>query len=320
MEELLVAKNLKKYYKVSDRGEKRIIRALDDVSLTIYKGRNLALIGESGSGKSTFGKAVSMIDPPDSGEICFMGKHINCVREKNIRPLRKHMQMIFQCSNGVFDPTYTIGESIEEVIKNYQKVSDAECTQMVSEVLELTGLSAQIAGRYAHQLSGGQCQRANIARSLVLRPELVICDEPVSSLDYSIRKQILDLLNDMKERLNLTYLFITHDLSNVPYVCDSLAIMYRGRVVEYLDSTDNIEKDIKHPYTQELFRSIPSTNPRKRKIIKMNKRITFAGKQKCSCGCSFADRCPMAEEKCMESVPQFRQLTKGHYAACHLIN
>ena len=242
MQTLIQTEGLKKYY-----GKKHVVRAVDDVSLQIMQGRSLALIGESGSGKTTFARLIGGLEKPSAGKVRFLGQEIQGTGEKTFRPLRKDMQIVFQSSGGVFDPGYTIGESIVEVLRNYEKLPRAAYEERVDEALRRVGLDPELKNRYVTQLSGGQCQRANIARALVLRPKLVICDEPVSSLDYSIRKQILNLLNEIQEKYDVTYLLITHDLSNVPYVCKAVAIMYQGRILEYMEGTTAIGERVMHP-------------------------------------------------------------------------
>ena len=206
MSTLLKTEHLKKYY-----GKKKIVKAVDDVSLEIHAGSSMALIGESGSGKTTFGKLIAGLEKPTDGKFWFQGQEMQDLSEKQFRPYRKNLQMVFQSSSGVFDPGYTIGENILEILKLHEKLQEGEYEERVKEALIQTGLDPGIRNRYVGQISGGQCQRANIARALVLRPELVICDEPVSSLDYSIRKQILHLLNELQEKYDMTYLLITHD-------------------------------------------------------------------------------------------------------------
>ncbi len=257
---LLEATHLKKYY-----GKNQEIKAVDDVSLQIHEGRSLALIGESGSGKTTIGKLISHLEPCTEGKIRFQGVEIQNMKEKQFRSMRKDLQIVFQSSSGVFDPAYTIGESIAEVINNYESLSARETEDRIDEVLWEVGLEPELKKRSVRALSGGQLQRANIARALVLRPKLVVCDEPVSSLDYSIRKQILNLLNTIQEKNHVTYLLITHDLSNVPYVCDEVAIMHKGKIVEHLDSTENIGERVEDSYSKLLYRSIPVPNPHLRK-------------------------------------------------------
>lgn len=311
MKTLLSADEVRKIYGKTDS-----IRAVDGVSLRLIKGKSLALIGESGSGKTTFGKLAAGLEKVSSGTISFMGKEIQNLKEKEIRRLRRDMQMIFQSSSGVFDPGYTIGESISEVLKNYVSLSKAEYREAIEEVLEKVGLDPSFRNSYASQISGGQCQRANIARALVLHPKMIICDEPVSSLDFSIRKQILTLLRDMGQEFGITYLLITHDLSNVPYVCDAVAIMYQGKIVEQIAQTGQIEKMALHPYTKLLFQSIPSTDPRERKIG-IQKGARPAAVRNDVKGCSFQNRCPYCKEVCKEVQPLLREAANGHNVACH---
>ena len=320
MEFLLETDHLKKYYgkETASKGSRNsIVKAVDGVSLKIEKGRSLALIGESGSGKTTFGKLVAGLEKPSEGTISFLGKEVQNLKERDFRPFRRELQMIFQSSNGVFDPTYTIGESIREVMQNYMPMSPAEYEDAIDEILEKVGLEPAMKHRYVSQLSGGQCQRANIARALVLRPKLVICDEPVSSLDYSIRKQILHLLNELQEKYEMTYLLITHDLSNVPYLCKEVAIMYQGRVVEFIDHTDSLKETAVHPYTKDLFDSIPVKEPKMRRIGSQEKKIfsdTIPEQ-----GCPYQNRCRRCTNICREHIPELTEIETGHFAACHML-
>lgn len=226
--------------------------------------------------------------------------------------------MIFQSSAGVFDPSYTIGENMLEILKIHEKLSENEYMERINEALIQTGLDPAIQNRYASQISGGQCQRANIARALILRPEFVICDEPVSSLDYSIRKQILNLLNELQNKFDMTYLLITHDLSNVPYLCKEVAIMYQGRIVEYIDHTDRLEETAVHPYTKDLFASIPVKEPRLRSIGTDWAQQVFC-EEIPSQGCMYQARCSMCQKRCTEEIPQMREVETGHFAACHML-
>ena len=303
---------LKKYY-----GKKKIVKAVDDVSLEIHAGSSMALIGESGSGKTTFGKLIAGLEKPTDGKFWFQGQEMQDLSEKQFRPYRKNLQMVFQSSSGVFDPGYTIGENILEILKLHEKLQEGEYEERVKEALIQTGLDPDIRNRYVGQISGGQCQRANIARALVLRPELVICDEPVSSLDYSIRKQILHLLNELQEKYEMTYLLITHDLSNVPYLCKEVAIMYQGRVVEFIDHTDSLKETAVHPYTKDLFDSIPVKEPKMRRIGSQEKKIfsdTIPEQ-----GCPYQNRCRRCTNICREHIPELTEIETGHFAACHML-
>ena len=312
MSTLLKTEHLKKYY-----GKKKIMKAVDDLSLEIHAGSSMALIGESGSGKTTFGKLIAGLEKPTDGKFWFRGQEMQDFSEKQFRPYRKDIQMIFQSSSGVFDPGYTIGENILEILKLHEKLEAEEYEDRVKEALIQTGLDSDIRNRYVRQISGGQCQRANIARALVLKPELVICDEPVSSLDYSIRKQILRLLNELQEKYEMTYLLITHDLSNVPYLCKEVAIMYQGRVVEFIDHTDRLKEVAAHPYTIDLFDSIPVKEPRMRRIGLQEKKMfsDIIPEQ----GCPYQSRCSKCTKMCKEQMPKLTEIEKGHLAACHML-
>lgn len=315
---LLETQKLKRYYgksKASKKSGKMLVKAVDEVSLTIEEGKSLALIGESGSGKTTFGKLVAGLEQPDSGKILFQGEEIQGLHGREIRRVRKDMQMIFQSSGGVFDPKYTIGESITEVLKNYEKKTAAQYIETVAKALLKVGLDTSYANRYIGSLSGGECQRANIARALVLHPRLVICDEPVSSLDYSIRKQILNLLRAMQDEFGLTYLLITHDLSTVPYVCQHVAIMYQGTIVEYSEQTEMIGLKALHPYTQLLFSSIPATHPQKRQL--QTQRQLQITEDIVVNGCNFQSRCKKSTIQCRNEKPILRKVETGHFVACH---
>lgn len=318
---LIEMNKVTKYYEKKESFFKKDnqICVVDDISLKIEKGRTLALIGESGSGKTTLGKMLTGLEKPTEGQIWFKENDITKLSLKEMKPIRKNMQIIFQNSSGVFNPCNTIGESLREIIRNYFNISKKESQCKVEEMLCAVGLNQSYANRYANELSGGQKQRANIARALMLHPEFVVCDEPVSSLDYSIRKQILNLLNDMKQRFNTTYIFITHDLSNVSYVSDCVAIMYRGSIVEYIQWTNEMEKTIRHPYTKLLFNSIPVKDPLHRKkrqfpIVIEDVENTFPKK-----GCKFYARCPYRTERCKVEQPILKEFEKGHKIACHNI-
>ena len=250
MSTLLKTEHLKKYY-----GKKKIVKAVDDVSLEIHAGSSMALIGESGSGKTTFGKLIAGLEKPTDGKFWFQGQEMQDLSEKQFRPYRKNLQMVFQSSSGVFDPGYTIGENILEILKLHEKLQEGEYEERVKEALIQTGLDLDIRNRYVGQISGGQCQRANIARALVLRPELVICDEPVSSLDYSIRKQILEEIYQLSRKENLGVLFITHDLGVVAEIADDVSIMKDGEIVEN-GTVEEIFYHPQHSYTKKLLDAV----------------------------------------------------------------
>lgn len=314
MTTLLKAEHLTKIY----GSKKHPVKALDDISLEIVSGRSLALIGESGSGKTTFGKVICGLERADRGSVQLMGTSMQGLSERRWRPYRRHIQMIFQSSLGVFDPEYTIGDSIREVCQNFYRLSGRECTRKVEAALMRVGLPAQYKDRYVSSLSGGECQRANIARALVLEPELVVCDEPVSSLDYSIRKQILDLLNEIQRNSNVTYLLITHDLSNVPYLCREVCIMYRGQIVEMLDDTMQLPEKIRHPYSRQLFHSVPAADPAKRTISHPPLQAeAYALQEQASDGCPYHLQCPDCMPLCRSQAPPVSMPRPGHYIRCH---
>ena len=277
----------------------------------------MALIGESGSGKTTFGKLIAGLEKPTDGKFWFQGQEMQDLSEKQFRPYRKNLQMVFQSSSGVFDPGYTIGENILEILKLHEKLQEGEYEERVKEALIQTGLDPDIRNRYVGQISGGQCQRANIARALVLRPELVICDEPVSALDVSIQAQVLNLMKEIQKELNLTYLFIAHDLSVVQYMSDRIMVMYLGKIVEVADSKALYDEPL-HPYTKALLSAIPVAD-----IHHKKKRQVLEGEvpspiHKPS-GCAFHNRCPYCMDICKKEDPVLRYHgADGHMTACHL--
>jgi peptide/nickel transport system ATP-binding protein len=257
------------------------------------------------------------LETPTKGQVLYCGQPISGLSLRKMRPFRKNIQMIFQNSTGVFDLTYTIGESIAEVIKNNDNVSASVCSEKVRQILEQVGLDASYAGRYSKELSGGERQRANIARALVLHPELVICDEPVSSLDYSLRKQVLTLLNDLRHQLGTTYLFITHDLYCIPYVCDSMIILYAGRVMEQIDLNRQSMESAIHPYTRLLLASVPAKEPAGRKATADEHTGGITLIPDSSCCCRFSLRCSRCTERCEKEEPLLKKVGDGHFVACH---
>jgi peptide/nickel transport system ATP-binding protein len=313
--------NIRKTYEKQNlftKGREQV-SAVNGVSLKIRKGCSVGLIGESGSGKSTLGRMMVGLETPTEGQALFRGQSISNISLRKMRPLRRNIQMIFQNSSSVFDTSYTVGESIAEVIKNSEKVSKKECLEKVETILEQVGLDALYAQRYPKELSGGQRQRANIARALVLHPEFVVCDEPVSSLDYSLRKQILTLLNDLRNKFGLTYLFITHDLNCVPYVCDIMAIMYAGKIVEQIDLKKNSMQNALHPYTSLLFSCIPAKVPAERKKRIMESIIDTTVIPDSKYCCRFFPRCPCCTERCTNEEPLLKKVASGHFVACHIV-
>lgn len=319
---LLEVKNLTKHFPV--RGgvllrAKASNKAVDGVSLTINPGETLGLVGESGCGKSTLGKCIVRLYDPTDGEIWFEGKDIARMNTRQLKPQRQDMQMIFQDPMESLNSRHTVGEIVEEPLK-VQKLGNAESRRKrVGELLEIVGLPARSATRYPFEFSGGQRQRIGIARSLALNPKLVVCDEPVSALDVSIQSQILNLLNDLQEEFNLSYLFIAHDLAVVKHISDRIAIMYLGKIVEVGDGDEVYHKQ-KHPYTKALVSAIPVPDPsRKQEMTVLEGDVPSPINP--PSGCAFHPRCPFAQDICERKTPHLRDVTDedghAHQVACH---
>jgi oligopeptide/dipeptide ABC transporter ATP-binding protein len=294
------------------------VRAVDGVSLAVGERETLGLVGESGCGKSTLGNAVLRLVKPTSGQIRFDGRDVTAATGDELRELRRHVQMIFQDPYSALNPKLTVGESVGEPLLAHGLAAGAALGQQVSELLGLVGMPPERAIRYPHEFSGGQRQRLVIARALALRPKLIVCDEPVSALDVSIRSQILNLLMEFQQRLGLSYLFISHDLSVVRHISHRVAVMYLGRVVE-LAPRDNLFREPLHPYTEALISAIPLPDPvaqrkRTRIILKGELPKPTAPPP----GCPFHTRCPIAIPMCREIVPPLEEKRPGHWAACHL--
>ena len=319
MEVLVETKNICKCYEKHTFfiEKKDKVSAVNNVSLKIFKGRSVGLVGESGCGKSTLGRMLAGLETPSGGQVMYRGQPISGLSLREMHPYRKNIQMIFQNSAGVFDLSYTIGESIAEVIQNNETVSKGVCFDRVHQILEQVGLDASYAGRYSKELSGGERQRANIARALVLHPEFVVCDEPVSSLDYSLRKQVLTLLNNLRHKLETTYLFITHDLYCIPYVCDSMVILYAGRIMEQIDFRMHSMQTAIHPYTRLLLASVPAKAPAQRKENSVESAADIALIPDSRCCCRFFSRCSNCTERCTREEPLLKKVEEGHYVACH---
>ncbi|GES50939.1 peptide/nickel transport system ATP-binding protein [Rhizobium sp. ERR 922] len=289
------------------------VRAVDDVSLEILAGETVALVGESGCGKSTLGKSLMRLVDPTSGRIAFKGRDVAAMSGKELRSIRRHIQMIFQDPFASLNPRQTIRSILTAPLAVHgigdRRGRDAIAAAMVAHV----GLPADSLDRYPHEFSGGQRQRIGIARALILQPELVICDEPVSALDLSIQAQILNLLVEMKTELSLSYLFISHDLSVVRYFADRVLVMYLGRIVESAP-TARLWSDAKHPYTRALLTAVPDPSRRKQAAP-----ITgdLPSPHNPPSGCRFHTRCPLATDICRSDDPVYRQIGSGHMVACH---
>tara|TARA_B100000809_G_scaffold134073_1_gene131784 strand:+ start:1597 stop:2565 length:969 start_codon:yes stop_codon:yes gene_type:complete len=321
MKKLVEIKNLIKHFPVKKGLFKKtvgLVKAVDDISLDIYEGETLGLVGESGCGKSTLGRVLVRLINPTSGDIIFDNKNLNSYSNKELRSQRQYFQIIFQDPNSSLDPRSTIGKSIEEALIIHGMKDRLERQKKVSEMLNLVGIPANAVERFPHEFSGGQRQRIGIARALILKPKLVVCDEPVSALDVSVQAQVLNLLNDLKDELSLTLLFISHNLSVVENVSDRIAIMYLGQIIELLDSS-KFAANCKHPYSKALLSAIPVPDPNIKK-----ERIILKGDVPSPInppnGCRFHTRCPEAIAKCKNTEPSLIELSQGHKASCHLLS
>jgi oligopeptide/dipeptide ABC transporter ATP-binding protein len=294
------------------------VRAVDGVSFSIERGQTMGLVGESGSGKTTIGRTIVRLYKPTAGQIMFGDKDLATMGGEELRLARQRVQMIFQDPFASLNPRYTIGSLVAEPMHIYKVASNAEIRERTSELLRVVGLRPEYIDRYPHEFSGGQRQRIAVARALSINPEFVIADEPVSALDVSIRAQVLNLLQRLQQQFNLTYLFVSHDLSVVRHVADRIAVMYLGRIVELADR-DELYAAPKHPYTKALLSAVPIPDPQ---IEKRRKRIILAGDLpspiNIPTGCRFHTRCPMAQDICRQVEPAYEAKEgREHYAACH---
>lgn len=318
-EPLLKIENLKKNFPI--RGGvfgKKVgeVKAVDDISFVIQKGETLGLVGESGCGKSTTGRMLLRLLEPSEGKIIFEGNDITTLSKQELRKIRGQMQMIFQDPYASLNPRHTIERILEEPLIVHGVKEKSARKKKIRELLEIVGLNSYHANRYPHQFSGGQRQRIGIARALSLNPKLIVADEPVSALDVSIQAQVLNLLKDLQKKYDLTYLFIAHDLWVVRHISDRVGVMYLGRLVELAES-EELYQNPKHPYTQALLSAVPiaDVDHKKERIVLQGDVPSPANPPK---GCSFHTRCPLAMDKCSVERPIFKEVDKGHFAACHL--
>ena len=315
MSEVLVEiKNLKRYFPVAD---KKTVKAVDDISLIIHKGETLGLVGESGSGKSSLGKLIVGLDTPTSGTILFEDKEYNGLNKKEQRDMNREMQIIFQDPHASLNPRMRIGEIIAEGIDGYNLAKGKKRLEIVYDLLEKVGLRPEHAQRYPHEFSGGQRQRIGIARALAVQPKFIVADEPISALDVSIQAQVINLLEDLREEEQLTYLFIAHDLGMVKHISDRIGVMYLGKMME-LASSDDLFKSPLHPYTQALMSAIPIADPSSIK----RERIVLKGDPPSPVnppsGCRFRTRCAHAMDICAAIEPEWKEVEEDHWTACHL--
>jgi oligopeptide/dipeptide ABC transporter ATP-binding protein len=322
--DLVTIRDLKMHFPVTEGAlfsrEVAQVKAVDGISFTIRKGETLGLVGESGCGKTTTGRCILRLEHPTAGEILFDGKNLVDLDQKSMRALRQKIQVIFQDPYSSLNPRMKIGEIISEPMKVHRtQPNKAARDARVMELLRLCGLDPRFADRYPHEMSGGQRQRVGIARALAVRPEFIICDEAISALDVSIQAQIINLLEDLREQFDLTYLFIAHDLSVVRHLCHRVAVMYLGKIVELADC-DELYSNPLHPYTQALLGSVPVPDPdmekaRAHRIVKGEVPSPMNPPK----GCVFHPRCPLAIDSCAKNVPELRELRPGHWVACSVI-
>nr|WP_096176456.1 ABC transporter ATP-binding protein [Cohaesibacter sp. ES.047] len=316
---LVSVRNLVKYFpiKIGAFGsEKAVVHAIDDVSFDIYRGETLGLVGESGCGKSTTGFTILQLYRSTSGSVEFEGTDLASLSAKELRTMRKKAQIVFQDPYSTLNPRMTIGEALAEPMKVHKICPDSEIQSRISQLIRDVGLNPNVANRYPHEFSGGQRQRICIARALACNPEFVVCDEPISALDVSIQAQIINLLMDIQEKYNLTYLFIAHDLAVVRHISDRIAVMYLGKIMEIADKADLFKRPM-HPYTKALLSAVPEADP---DIERDRKRIILKGDVSNAIdppsGCRFHPRCAYATEQCALTMPELEDHGEGHQVAC----
>ena len=318
---LVQVQNLKKYFPVNSgllfKRHVNDVKAVDDISFDIYSGETLGLVGESGCGKTTVGRTILQLYKPTSGKIIFNGVDLASLQENEIRKMREKMQMIFQDPFASLNPRMTVGSIISAPLDVHSALNKKEKIERVQELLGIVGLNPDFVNRYPHEFSGGQRQRIGIARALAVNPDLVICDEPISSLDVSIQAQVVNLLEELQDTLGLTYLFIAHDLSMVRHISDRMVVMYLGKVMELADRNEIYLRPL-HPYTQALISAVPIPDPTK---ASQRTRVILEGDIPSPInppkGCNFNTRCPIATEECFVLEPEYRELKPEHFVACH---
>ena len=316
---LVEVKNLKEYFDINmGFFRSKPLKAVDNVSFTIQKGETLGLVGESGCGKTTVGRTILHLYKPTAGEVIFDGKPIKT--KQDIQEFRKKATMVFQDPYSSLNPRMTVSDIVGEPLDVHKLYSSKqERQERILELMGHVGLNSEHASRYAHEFSGGQRQRIGIARALAVNPEFIVCDEPVSALDVSIQAQVINMFDDLQEKLGLTYLFIAHDLLVVRHISDRIAVMYLGKMVELAEANEIYNHPL-HPYSQSLLSAVPVPDP---KIARANQRIALSGDipspLNAPSGCPFRTRCRYATDACAQSMPPFEEVAPGHFVACHRV-
>ncbi|RMG80979.1 MAG: dipeptide ABC transporter ATP-binding protein [Chloroflexi bacterium] len=325
-EVILSVRNLKKHFPITSgvfiQRQVAAVRAVDGVSFDVFKGETLGLVGESGCGKSTTGRTILQLYRPTDGAVIFEGKDLAQLKGEELRAMRRRMQIIFQDPYASLNPRMTVGGIVSEPLRIHKIMSNRkEEQEYVESLLEKVGLNPYYINRYPHEFSGGQRQRIGIARALALQPSFIVADEPISALDVSIQAQVVNLMEELQEELNLTYLFIAHDLSMVRHICDRVAVMYLGKIVE-IGPTDDVYDNPQHPYTQALLSAVPVPDP---EVEEKRQRVILTGDVPSPAnpplGCNFNTRCPVAFDLCyQEPDPELIEVAPGHWAACHRVD
>ncbi len=315
---LVEVKNLKQYFDINmGLFKTKPLKAVDDITFDIKKGETLGLVGESGCGKTTAGRSILHLYKPTSGEVIYDGMKVG---KSTMNDYRKKATMVFQDPYSSLNPRMTVEDIIAEPLDIHKMYkTKEERRERVLELMSYVGLNSEHASRYAHEFSGGQRQRIGIARAIAVRPEFIVCDEPVSALDVSIQAQVINMFVELQEKMNLTYLFIAHDLLVVRHISNRIAVMYLGKMVELADAAEIYSHPL-HPYSQSLLSAVPVPDP---KVARANKRIVLSGDipspLNAPSGCPFRTRCRFAEKRCEESMPEFKEVAEGHFVACHLV-